>query len=796
LTRSASRTDVTEDNTDYPTTNPQKRSLAVPGVFNGDFESGTLRLKDRFPLFANDVPGWSFHGGYVEGDAGHVLEVTEFPPGNHALQLGTIHFGIWNNTATHNRLFVPFGAGGLEFDLQVLNPSSTNELVVSLDTSGGKHVSLGTVSLSSENDDFDRHILEFTPDVLTAIADDRVASLIFEMTAPGFDIDDSLILLDNIGFTVVDLDVDANNDGVIDSADEAVENQSPGLVVVVNHDDKDNDGIPDFADGFDLDGISGNADDNPPTAEQGNHFAPVVITLVGGIDLSKARLKIDYLASDPAGVSRGAGASIVDYTPAPGHFRLWNIPGFEPRGMNSFADPTDPGNYVPATIDGTFYGPIELAMLGFSADTRSVTLYLEAVRPSRELGDQTIRIEVDPDGDGPIGFVGRDDVRLTIPSDMAVPYYNQGDTNWCDVTSLSMLIGYYGYERKPWQIAADLDRAPTDKIDIVKEQYTLMHYLEDRYDGGSSDAWVIEKFYSNDNFVDRLQKVLIAGHPVWVNSLDQRHVFVATGLDGISESDHVFFHDPDPTGGLRHRRTWSAFREFVDSRFESPFGDVYIVYAKTPLLSAIRGHASIQVMPGGLEFSNAVDGVARGLKLVWGGSEPQAGYRYEPTVAGWYPEDADGMYDNYGYHATQLDTLTIRPSYSNYSLLRDKFHLRTYVEVRNTATGSIEIAGPSATDPVSALTWELNPSNAAIAFSLADFPVGVYELSVQLQGSLDRSGPYDVLDECMFYFGVGAPFIDLDTDSNNDGVIDRDNGPSGTDDPIEENAPGKFVGVN
>src|SRR5690606_15647601 len=37
---------------------------------------------------------------------------------------------------------------------------------------------------------------------------------------------------------------------------------------------------------------------------------------------------------------------------------------------------------------------------------------------------------------------------------------------------------------------------------------------------------------------------------------------------------------------------------------------------------------------------------------------------------------------------------------------------------------------------------------------------------------------------------------DIDVDSNNDGTIDPDNTEMGTDDPIEEDAPGEFVRYN
>jgi hypothetical protein len=48
---------------------------------------------------------------------------------------------------------------------------------------------------------------------------------------------------------------------------------------------------------------------------------------------------------------------------------------------------------------------------------------------------------------------------ISLPMvDLSVPYYNQNDSGWCWATSLSMLLEYYGYDQKPWEIAADLDK--------------------------------------------------------------------------------------------------------------------------------------------------------------------------------------------------------------------------------------------------------------------------------------------------------------------------------------------------
>jgi hypothetical protein len=54
---------------------------------------------------------------------------------------------------------------------------------------------------------------------------------------------------------------------------------------------------------------------------------------------------------------------------------------------------------------------------------------------------------------------------------------------------------------------------------------------------------------------------------------------------------------------------------------------------------------------------------------------------------------------------------------------------------------------------------------------------------------IDASATARILDD-------DAPIIDLDVDANNDGEIDPDNGPDGTDDPIEMEEPSQIIGAN
>jgi len=163
----------------------------------------------------------------------------------------------------------------------------------------------------------------------------------------------------------------------------------------VNDNDDDNDGIPDFADGYGLD-PSDPDDIAPPSPAQGERFVPVVLELPPAVNLSAATLQFKYNDADPLDVHVTGTGPEKRYFPEPpgtaepGFLRIWRKDGSTARNPASLAqDPA--GDYVPATgVHG--YGPAELSAL---------VLYLEAVRPSDDPGDQRVEVIVDPDGTGP-----------------------------------------------------------------------------------------------------------------------------------------------------------------------------------------------------------------------------------------------------------------------------------------------------------------------------------------------------------------------------------------------------------
>lgn len=221
----------------------------------------------------------------------------------------------------------------------------------------------------------------------------------------------------------VDVDIDSNNNNGFDEpsrnlAEDHYEDiegdpSRPGKIMAVNDNDDDRDGIPDFADGFDL--LPDNTNDDVNISEQ---FVPVVFELPAPIDPTTARVAIHYTGeSDPREVT-------VDeeglYHCGPGQMRLWTKPGNVARGSAAI---DAGGDFIPA-------GNYSAEAFGFTNGIQTLTLYLEAVGPSSEIAAHRIVFSVDPNGDtkNPPGYLAADALRVTILKiDMAMDG-NRDDT--------------------------------------------------------------------------------------------------------------------------------------------------------------------------------------------------------------------------------------------------------------------------------------------------------------------------------------------------------------------------------
>ena len=155
---------------------------------------------------------------------------------------------------------------------------------------------------------------------------------------------------------------------------EAVKDQSPGKVIVVNNGDKNGNGVPDFADGYglDLSGVAGVTESLPDdSSNPSEHFVPLVLSVPPVADPAAAQVTLTYNGSDPAGVVLSADASgNLVFTPAPGSdpdagagaalLRVWDKVGSYQDGQQD--DPRTLGDYV---VPGQTY---TLADLGYTSD--------------------------------------------------------------------------------------------------------------------------------------------------------------------------------------------------------------------------------------------------------------------------------------------------------------------------------------------------------------------------------------------------------------------------------------------
>ncbi len=198
----------------------------------------------------------------------------------------------------------------------------------------------------------------------------------------------------------LDLDVDSDNNnglGLPDRSDQEDSQEDeqgidshPGKVLLVNDGDLDNDGVVDFFDGFGL-------DQNLPeyATSYGVQFVPLVLDTP--FDVFPGSFRITYDASDPNEIPLESPYQL----PASGKIRIWTKDSDQPRNPNKISDGGDyvaPGEYSANEI-GAFYAG------------QDVTLYIEAVKPSEDVGD--ISISAQMSGWGSDDFTYSDEVRLT-----------------------------------------------------------------------------------------------------------------------------------------------------------------------------------------------------------------------------------------------------------------------------------------------------------------------------------------------------------------------------------------------
>ena len=158
---------------------------------------------------------------------------------------------------------------------------------------------------------------------------------------------------------------------------------------------------------------------------------------------------------------------------------------------------------------------------------------------------------------------------------LSVPYYRQGDRNWCGPTSLSMALKYLGVDVEMWRIAAGEGKVSMSCAGVLD--------LRTCYESGASMAQLharfvksrlahkyglevrTKDFFGNAPTSDAekwIRDTIDRGYPVMVMSVSRLHWIVITGYDARG----VTYHDPsgqfNPKYGTRlvnARISWAGF---------------------------------------------------------------------------------------------------------------------------------------------------------------------------------------------------------------------------------------------
>jgi len=160
------------------------------------------------------------------------------------------------------------------------------------------------------------------PEINESLDIEIIAERIWELTgseneSPEFEIDPTQNPPTRNGYyTILFRPISASVSGIGEAGKDVTgDDANPGKVVLINDGDADNDGIPDYADGYNL-RTQVEADEAVP----GAFFVPIHVSFYA-IDPDNAKIKFTYSASDPMAVT--STPTNPYQLPANGKMRLW-----------------------------------------------------------------------------------------------------------------------------------------------------------------------------------------------------------------------------------------------------------------------------------------------------------------------------------------------------------------------------------------------------------------------------------------------------------------------------------------
>ncbi|MEZ5334798.1 MAG: C39 family peptidase [Methanolobus sp.] len=168
---------------------------------------------------------------------------------------------------------------------------------------------------------------------------------------------------------------------------------------------------------------------------------------------------------------------------------------------------------------------------------------------------------------------------------LEVPYYNQGDTNWCLYYCMAMMYNYNNHSLEAWEIADYFDSGHTETFSEQYNPYNSMlsDYTEDTFSLElRKTIWGYNIVtFNNETFNSMIMENIERGQPVLMafqyevdGGYKEGHAIIAVGYD----SEYIYL--TDPSGAITTQLfdchddciavpvPWEEFNEKLVSRIE------------------------------------------------------------------------------------------------------------------------------------------------------------------------------------------------------------------------------------
>lgn len=328
----------------------------------------------------------------------------------------------------------------------------------------------------------------------------------------------------------VDMDVDSDNNNGYGNpdrsqAEDSIEENS-AKNILPNIADSDNDGLPDYADGFGLEGYE-NSDSVASTLK----FVPVKVELKGSsFDPSKARVKFTYAKESEPKIGKGLRAGVESEAPvmvAQGGMRLWNAAADQRKNANSIEDGVAPkGDYIPSGKEVNWKEIVR------GNNPKEATVYVEYVdtEPPTTTGKINLIVEVYQEGKVIIGGEN-----VTIPAGLRV---EQKDQVKVDLQSVDVVVKDNIFATG----VDDVSRAAVERDPGYHKDYWIMAPLQGPAlpNGAAYENLSLMRIIKDGNNAGELSSVNATAHPDKNIALDgEFHDFNWRGIGAGINSEEI-----------------------------------------------------------------------------------------------------------------------------------------------------------------------------------------------------------------------------------------------------------------